>query len=47
MGHKPMLRIAAALFCLCLCAYGQGTDLGTIRGSVVDSTGGVIPGQGW
>ncbi|MBK7927645.1 MAG: TonB-dependent receptor [Bryobacterales bacterium] len=44
MGHKPVLRIAAALFFLCLCAYGQGTDLGAIRGSVVDSTGGVIPG---
>jgi hypothetical protein len=34
----------ALLFCAAGVAFGQGTDLGTIRGTVTDSTGGVIPG---
>ena len=34
----------AFLFCAAGVAFGQGTDLGTIRGTVTDSTGAVIPG---
>ena len=34
----------ASLFCAAGVVFGQGTDLGTIRGTVTDSTGGVIPG---
>ena len=44
-------RIASAcvislgfLFCAAGVVFGQGTDLGTIRGTVTDSTGAVIPG---
>ena len=33
----------AFLFCAAGVAFGQGTDLGTIRGTVTDSTGAVIP----
>jgi hypothetical protein len=33
----------ALLFCAAGLAFGQGTDLGTIRGTVTDPTGGVIP----
>src|ERR1700730_9951111 len=33
----------AFLFCDAGAAFGQGTDLGTIRGTVTDSTGAVIP----
>ena len=33
----------ASLFCAAGLAFGQGTDLGTIRGTVTDATGGVIP----
>lgn len=29
--------------CLSVTAFGQGTDLGTIRGTVTDMTGGVVP----
>jgi hypothetical protein len=32
------------LLCAAGIAFGQGTDLGTIRGTVTDSTGAVIPG---
>jgi carboxypeptidase family protein/TonB-dependent receptor-like protein len=32
------------LFCSAGAVFGQGTDLGTIRGTVTDSTGAVIPG---
>jgi hypothetical protein len=47
------LRYRAASFCIIFLAllfyapgavFGQGTDLGTIRGTVTDSTGAVIPG---
>ncbi len=34
----------AFLFCAAGVVFGQGTDLGTIRGTVTDSTGAVIPG---
>jgi hypothetical protein len=34
----------AFLFCSAGVVFGQGTDLGTIRGTVTDSSGGVIPG---
>src|SRR5260370_605523 len=34
----------AFLFCAAGVLFGQGTDLGTIRGTVTDSTGAVIPG---
>src|SRR3989441_8055081 len=34
----------ALLFCSTGVVFGQGTDLGTIRGTVTDSTGAVIPG---
>ena len=34
----------AFLFCTTGVVFGQGTDLGTIRGTVTDSTGAVIPG---
>src|SRR3981189_1140524 len=34
----------AFLFCAAGVVFGQGTDLGTIRGMVTDSTGAVIPG---
>jgi len=34
----------AILFCGAGVVFGQGTDLGTIRGTVTDSTGAVIPG---
>src|SRR5213596_1549689 len=34
----------ALLFCMSAAGFGQGTDLGTIRGTVTDSTGAVIPG---
>ena len=34
----------AFLLCAAGVVLGQGTDLGTIRGTVTDSTGGVIPG---
>jgi len=34
----------ALLFCASAAVFGQGTDLGTIRGTVTDSTGAVIPG---
>src|SRR5690349_3540810 len=33
----------ALLFCVSTAVFGQGTDLGTIRGTVTDSTGAVIP----
>jgi hypothetical protein len=33
----------ACLFCAAGLAFGQGTDLGTIRGTVTDASGGVIP----
>src|SRR5467141_4021160 len=33
----------ALLFCVSAAVFGQGTDLGTIRGTVTDSTGAVIP----
>jgi hypothetical protein len=33
----------ASLFCVAGLAFGQGTDLGTIRGTVTDATGAVIP----
>src|SRR5882762_1639804 len=34
----------AFLFCAAGVVFGQGTDLGTIRGTVTDTTGAVIPG---
>jgi hypothetical protein len=36
--------LLALLFCAAEIVFGQGTDLGTIRGTVTDSTGAVIPG---
>jgi len=33
----------ALLFCVPATVFGQGTDLGTIRGTVTDSAGAVIP----
>ncbi len=44
MSQTPLRRIAAGLLGLCLAAFGQGTDLGTIRGSVIDGSGGRVPG---
>ncbi len=47
------MKYRAASFCIIFLAllfyapgavFGQGTDLGTIRGTVTDSTGAVIPG---
>ena len=40
------LLISVSLLFLCSAglAFGQGTDLGTIRGTVTDAGGGVIPG---
>src|SRR6266576_2244452 len=35
--------LLAFLFCAAGVVFGQGTDLGTIRGTVTDSTGAVIP----
>src|ERR1700756_3998557 len=39
-------RIASLLFALTLCSnsllYGQGTDLGTIRGTVTDPSGALV-----
>lgn len=37
------LFVAASLLILPYSAFAQGTDLGTIRGTVTDSSGGVIP----
>jgi hypothetical protein len=44
LGASRLLVLS--LFCLVLAAgslYGQGTDLGTIRGSVTDASGAIIP----
>ena len=42
--HRNILR-ALAVFCLSLAVLmAQGTDLGTIRGSVTDASGAVVPG---
>lgn len=38
-----MLRVAIAML-ISLAAWGQGTDLGSIRGTVTDSTGARVPG---
>ena len=35
--------IALAVLAGAMCAYAQGTDLGTIRGTVTDASGGVVP----
>src|SRR6266511_4314688 len=35
--------VAGCLFCLCGTGYSQGTNLGTIRGTVTDPNGAVIP----
>ncbi len=47
MKHRAAFACVVFLFCLS-CAngvlFGQGTDLGTIRGTVTDSSGAVIPG---
>jgi hypothetical protein len=51
-GGDPQMKFKAAVLCffslviLCFAgsAFGQGTDLGTIRGIVTDSAGGVIVG---
>src|SRR6185312_8294669 len=38
------LLVLSALLCTTTNAFGQGTDLGTVRGVVTDSAGAVIPG---
>ncbi len=35
--------VSGCLFCLCGTDYSQGTNLGTIRGTVTDPNGAVIP----
>ena len=44
MKFKAAVLCVFSLVILCLVgsAFGQGTDLGTIRGTVTDSAGGVI-----
>src|SRR5438034_1233895 len=37
------LLVAACLFCFASTGYSQGTNLGTIRGSVVDEKGATVP----
>lgn len=41
--HKVSLRLAAALCCLCLLVWGQGTT-SRLAGTVLDQTGAAIPG---
>ena len=46
---KPRFAATALPFCVLLLltfGFGQGTDLGTIRGTVTDSTGAVVPNAG-
>src|SRR3954462_4123958 len=38
------LLVTFCLFCLASMGYSQGTNLGTIRGTVTDPNGAVIPG---
>ena len=38
------LLVIFCLFCLASIGYSQGTNLGTIRGTVTDPNGAVIPG---
>jgi len=38
-----LMVMAILLVCSSVCVYGQGTDLGTIRGTVTDSSGAVVP----
>src|SRR5947209_2759690 len=38
-----LVVMAILLVCSSVCVYGQGTDLGTIRGTVTDSSGAVVP----
>src|SRR6266545_7177182 len=35
--------VAGCLFCLCATGYSQGTNLGTIRGTVTDQKGASVP----
>src|ERR1700676_3339260 len=39
-----LLVIFAAVLCSISSAFGQGTDLGTVRGTVIDTGGAVIAG---
>ena len=38
------LLITGCLFCVCGTGYSQGTNLGTIRGTVTDQKGASVPG---
>src|SRR3954466_10254131 len=38
-----LMALATLIVCNSVFVYGQGTDLGTIRGSVTDSSGAVVP----
>ena len=37
--------VSLAIFCVCAASvFGQGTDLGAVRGLVTDPSGGTVPG---
>ena len=38
------LLLTGFCFCLCNTGYSQGTNLGTIRGTVTDQKGASVPG---
>src|SRR5258708_20815328 len=40
---KSVLAFAILLACFAGLSYSQGTDLGTIRGTVTDASGAVVP----
>src|SRR5690242_3867086 len=44
MNHRAVITFTVALALLCVSpfAFGQGTDLGTIRGTVTDSSGALV-----
>src|SRR6476620_2119127 len=44
MNHRSVITftVAFALLCVAPFTFGQGTDLGTIRGTVTDSSGAVV-----
>ena len=45
MNHRSVIifTVAFALLCVVPFTFGQGTDLGTIRGTVTDSSGALVP----
>ena len=42
-AFRQLLWCALSLVIAAVCVWGQGTDLGTIRGTVTDSSGAVVP----